>query len=125
MSSNEVVGGGTREGMGIPLKGDLRADAREHFHAQLVGMGYAVDAELAAAKLEVAARATTESDPELKAAMLNDWASTTCTSDPSEPRREDGPAERRSGSARRRSRPEETRRTPVREASPRTLAAPW
>ena len=53
----------------MPVHGDLRADARTHFHSQLVAMGYDVEAELAEAKVEAAARATKESNAEIQAAL--------------------------------------------------------
>lgn len=55
--------------MGIPVIGDLRADARAHFRAQLDAMGYDVDGELADAKIEAANRAAKEGDADLQAAL--------------------------------------------------------
>jgi len=49
--------------------GDLRADALAHFHAQLVAMGYDVEIELAAAKVEAAARASKKAEPGRQAAL--------------------------------------------------------
>jgi hypothetical protein len=53
----------------IAVVGDLEADGRAHFHAQLTAMGYDVDAELAAAKVEAGERAQKESTAEMQAAI--------------------------------------------------------